>query len=118
MLLQLLYSSNAASISTTIASNSVDGSKLTDNITIAENLVVSGNLTVSGTQTTVNSNEVNIGDAILTLNSDLGSGVAASEDAGISINRGSDADVSFIYDEFREQMVTWLTTTCLWRSNP
>ena len=93
------FSSNAASISTTIASNSVDGSKLTDNITIAKNLVVSGNLTVSGTQTTVNSNEVNIGDAILTLNSDLGSGVAASEDAGISINRGSDSDVSFIYDE-------------------
>ena len=97
------FSSNAASISTTIASNSVDGSKLTDNITIAENLVVSGNLTVSGTQTTVNSNEVNIGDAILTLNSDLGSGVAASEDAGISINRGSDSDVSFIYDESEDR---------------
>ena len=97
------FSSNAASIATTIAANSVDGSKLADNIVISENLTVSGNLVVSGTQTTVNSNDVNIGDAIITLNSDLGGGVAASEDAGITINRGSDTDVSFIYDESEDQ---------------
>lgn len=37
-------------------------------VTISDNVTISGNLTVQGTQTTVDSTEVNIGDAIITLN--------------------------------------------------
>jgi hypothetical protein len=63
-------------------------------------VVIAGDLTVNGTTTTVNSNEVNIGDAIILLNSDeTGS---ASQDAGIEIERGTDANVSFIWDESAE----------------
>ena len=43
---------------------------LPNNVTVGNNLTVTGNLTVSGTTTTVSSNTVNIGDSILTLNSD------------------------------------------------
>lgn len=62
-------------------------------------VVIPGNLTVSGTTTTINSNEVNIGDAIIKLNSDLGASTAPSENAGFEINRGSSANVSLVWDE-------------------
>lgn len=68
------FSSNAASISTTIASNSVDGSKLTDNITIASNLTVSGNthidgnLTVEGATTYLSTSTVYTDDGMMKLN--------------------------------------------------
>ena len=60
-------------------------------------VVIAGDLTVNGTTTTVNSNEVNIGDAIILLNSD--ETAAASANAGIEIERGTDANVSFIWNE-------------------
>jgi len=60
-------------------------------------VVIAGSLTVQGTTTSVNSNEVNIGDAIILLNSDETG--AASQNAGIEIERGTDANVSFIWNE-------------------
>ena len=68
------FSSNAASISTTIAANSVDGNKLTDNITIASNLTVSGNthidgnLTVEGATTYLSTSTVYTDDGMMKLN--------------------------------------------------
>lgn len=66
-------------------------------------IIIPGNLTVSGTTTTINSNEVNIGDAIIKLNSDLGPGTAPSENAGFEINRGSSANVSLLWDETNDR---------------
>jgi hypothetical protein len=66
--------------------------------TVAE-LIITGNLTVNGTTTTVNSNDVNIGDAAIVLNSDLEDTSAPSEDAGFVVNRGSSNDVSVLWDE-------------------
>jgi hypothetical protein len=66
--------------------------------TVAE-LVVTGNLTVNGTTTTVNSNDVNIGDAAILLNSDLADTSAPSEDSGFIVNRGSANNVSVLWDE-------------------
>jgi hypothetical protein len=60
-------------------------------------VVIDGDLTVNGTTTTVNSNEVNIGDSIILLNSDETG--AASQSAGFEIERGTDANVSFIWNE-------------------
>ena len=57
------------------------------------------NLTVTGTTTSVNSTQLVVGDNQIILNSDVASGVAPSEDAGIVINRGSSADVAFLWDE-------------------
>ena len=60
-------------------------------------VVIAGNLTVEGTQTSVNSNEVNIGDAVILLNANEVN--AASLPAGIEIERGTDANVSFLWNE-------------------
>ena len=60
-------------------------------------VVIAGNLTVNGTQTTVNSNTVNIGDAIMTLNSDETG--TPSANAGIEIERGTATNVSLLWNE-------------------
>lgn len=73
------------------------------------NLVVSGNLTVEGTTTTIDSNTVNIGDNILVLNADETG--AASQDAGIEIERGTDDNKKFYWDETNN---IWRTEGGLW----
>ena len=80
----------------------VDGTLTSDditstNISIAGNATITGNLTVQGTTTTIDSNTVNIGDNTLVLNADETG--APSQDAGIEIERGTDTNVSFIWDE-------------------
>lgn len=65
--------------------------------TFSNNVVVTGNLTVNGTTTTVNSNEVNIGDSILVLNSDEAG--TPSENGGIEIERGTSTNATLIWDE-------------------
>lgn len=77
-----------------------DGTNI--NIGSSRNLTVAGNLTVSGTTTTVNSNTVNIGDAMLTLNSDISASTAPSEDAGIEVNRGNATNKKFYWDETKD----------------
>ena len=61
------------------------------------NVTVGGNLTVSGTTTTVNSNEVNIGDNILLLNSDETG--TPSQNAGLEVERGTSTNVSLLWNE-------------------
>ena len=80
----------------------VDGTLSSDDITATDltasgNVTITGNLTVNGTTTTVNSNTVAIGDNILVLNSDETG--AASQDAGIEIERGTDVNVALLWDE-------------------
>ena len=57
-----------------------------------------GNLTVTGTQTVVNSNTIELGDNIITLNSDY-VGASPTENAGIEVNRGTLTDANIIWDE-------------------
>lgn len=57
------------------------------------------NLVVSGTSTTINTEEINLADNIILLNSNY-SGSSPTEDAGIEVERGTvDANVSLIWDE-------------------
>lgn len=58
---------------------------------------IPGNLTVQGTLLTKDSQEVNIGDAIIKLNAEETG--APTEDAGIEIERGTDTNVAFLWDE-------------------
>ena len=80
------FSSNAASVATTIAANSVDGSKLADNITIANNLTVTGNthidgnLTVEGGTTYLSTSTVYTDDGMMKLNAN---NVADATDSGV-----------------------------------
>lgn len=68
-----------------------------NDLDVTGNAVIDGNLTVSGTTTTVNSNTVEIGDSIITLNSDETG--TPSQDAGIEVERGTGANRSLIWDE-------------------
>ena len=74
----------------------VDGS--TGNVTIG------GDLIVQGTTTTVNTEEVNIADNIIVLNSNATG--AATANAGIEIERGDDVNKQFIWDEGNDRWST------------
>jgi hypothetical protein len=63
------------------------------------NVVISGNLTVSGTTTYINTTNLNVGDNIVVLNADVTNVTAPTENAGLEINRGSSANVSFLWNE-------------------
>ena len=61
------------------------------------NLTIRGNLTVEGTTTEINHTELNIADNIITLNSDVTG--TPSENAGIEVERGTEANVQFRWNE-------------------
>ena len=88
------------------ASNAVQIGDSSDTVTIAGNAIVSGNLTVSGTTTSVNSNEVNIGDNVIVLNSDETG--TPSQNAGIEIERGTSTNASILWDESNDYWVSGL----------
>jgi hypothetical protein len=71
-------------------------------VTFSDNVIISGNLTVSGTRTEVNTTQMNVSNTYILLNSDLGSGTAATENAGLIVNRGSEANVYFRWNETNE----------------
>ena len=73
------------------------GTTTSNTVQIAGNTTINGDLTVNGTTTTVNSNVVEIGDSIITLNSDETG--APSQDAGIEIERGTSPNRSLLWDE-------------------
>ena len=64
-----------------------------------DTIVLTGNLIVSGTTTTVNSETINLADNIITLNSNIASNVAPSQNAGLEILRGNESDVLIYWDE-------------------
>jgi hypothetical protein len=67
-------------------------------------ITIQGNLIVTGTTTSINSNEVNIGDSIIRLNSDeLG---APSQNGGFEVERGTETNVSFVWDETADRFTT------------
>lgn len=61
------------------------------------NVYVTGNLIVNGSTTTVNSNVVNVGDSIITLNSDEAG--TPSQNGGIEIERGTSSNKTLIWNE-------------------
>jgi len=60
-------------------------------------LIVSGNLTVSGTTTSINTETLTVDDNIIVLNNNTTG--AASQNAGIEIERGSDTNVLIRWNE-------------------
>lgn len=67
-------------------------------------VTIGGNLTVNGNITYINSNVVEIGDSIILLNRDE-TGVP-SQNAGFEVERGTAANVSFIWNETAEYFST------------
>jgi hypothetical protein len=66
---------------------------------------IAGNLVVQGSTTTVNSETVSVADPFMLLNGDHTG--AASEDVGIEINRGSDTNVKFGWNETTDTFSTF-----------
>lgn len=56
------------------------------------------NIYVRGTQVVIDSNQVNIGDSILTLNADY-SGSAPTENGGFEVQRGTQTNASLVWNE-------------------
>ena len=68
--------------------------------TVSGDLTITGSITVSGTTSYVNTQNLLIGDNILTLNADIPGSVAPSENAGIEVNRGNkNSNAALIWNE-------------------
>ncbi len=78
--------------------NLVTTGTLTAGNAAVNDLSVAGNLTVSGTTTYLNTQTLNVGDNIITLNADY-AGSAPTENAGIEVNRGTLPAVSCRWNE-------------------
>ena len=65
--------------------------------TFSDNVIISGNLTVSGSTTTVNTETILLADNIITLNSNATG--SATENAGIEVERGDDANAELRWNE-------------------
>ena len=74
-----------------------------DGLSVAGNLTVAGNMTVSGSTTTVSSTNTTLADQFI----ELGTGRtgSASGDAGIVIERGSDANAIIGFDESADEFI-------------
>ena len=70
---------------------------VSNDLNVGGDAIITGDLTVSGTTTTINTNELNIGDNILTLNSDETG--TPSQNAGIEVERGTSTNVAVRWNE-------------------
>jgi hypothetical protein len=91
------FTGGTVSDSATVTNNLAVGGSTT----IGSNLTIGGNLTVSGTTTTINTETIDLADNTIVLNSNATG--AATENAGIEIERGDDTNVSFLWDEGTNQ---------------
>jgi hypothetical protein len=76
--------------------------------TITGDLVVTGNLTISGTTTYANTQQLLVGDNLITLNAELPTSVTPVESAGIEINRGN---------TFANSSLLWVESAGKWQAN-
>jgi hypothetical protein len=67
--------------------------------TISGDVNITGSLTVSGPVTYINSNQLNIGDNVINLNADIDPLDNPTENAGINVDRGFEANSVFIWNE-------------------
>src|SRR6056300_75124 len=79
-------------------------------IAASGNATISGNLTVNGTTTTIDSETLTIEDPLLTLAKNNSGGAANTFDQGLFFNRGSDDNVSFLWDESADQFAFAVTS--------
>jgi hypothetical protein len=95
---------------TAIGANSASSGAFTT-LTTSGNATIGGNLTVNGTTTTIDSVTLTIEDPLLTLAKNNSGGDANTYDQGLFMNRGSDDNVSFFWDESADQFVFAVTAS-------
>jgi hypothetical protein len=96
---------NTATAAFTRANNSISANA---GGTITGDLVVTGNLTISGTTTYANTQQLLVGDNLITLNAELPTSVTPVESAGIEINRGN---------TFANSSLLWIESAGKWQAN-
>jgi hypothetical protein len=96
---------NTATAAFTRANNSISANA---GGTITGDLVVTGNLTISGTTTYANTQQLLVGDNLITLNAELPTSVTPIESAGIEINRGN---------TFANSSLLWVESAGKWQAN-
>jgi hypothetical protein len=69
------------------------------NKTFEDNVTIEGNLTVKGEVNFIESNTLNVGDNIITLNADIADDAAPTEDAGIQVKRGTQPTTGIYWRE-------------------
>ena len=82
-----------AEVVRTSTDQTVNGNK-----TFGNNVIVSGNLTVSGSTTTINTQQLNVADNVITVNSDY-TGSSPTEDGGIEVERGTQTNKNLLWKE-------------------
>ena len=90
------YASGTFDVDSTVVRTTGDQTLAGDK-TFTNDTTFNGNVTISGTQTIVNSQITALADSVIELNRDATG--TPSEDAGITVNRGSSADVNLTWDE-------------------
>ena len=80
------------------------------NLTVGGNATVTGNLTVNGSTTTIDSTTLTIEDPMITLAKNNSGGDANTFDQGLFFNRGSLANVSWLWDESADQFAAAVTS--------
>lgn len=80
-----------------VTGNDIKSSSGTPLSLSGDNVTVNGNLTVSGSQTIVNTETISLDDNAIVLNGNASG--TASEDAGLVIERGDDANTALFWDE-------------------
>ena len=96
---------NTATAAFTRANNSISANA---GGTITGDLTVTGNLTISGTTTYANTQQLLVGDNLITLNAELPTSVTPVESAGIEINRGN---------TFANASLLWVESAGKWQAN-
>ena len=95
---------------TTAAAGSFTTLAASSNLTVGGNATVTGDLTVDGTTTTIDSVTLTIEDPLLELAKNNSGGSANTFDQGLFMNRGSDDNVSFFWDESADEFVFAVTS--------
>lgn len=91
-------SANAVAVDSTVVRTSGDQTIGGDK-TFSDNVVVGGNLTVNGTVTTINTEQIDLADNIININSDIDGATDPTQDAGIIVNRGNEVESELIWNE-------------------
>ena len=94
----------------TLTPNGTGVVAVSSGMTVGGNATVTGNLTVNGTTTTIDSETLTIEDPLLQLAKNNSGGAANSFDQGLFMNRGSDDNVSFIWDESADEFAFAITS--------
>ena len=105
---------SGASAAVILAANTTGGVKVNKfaaggDATFSANVTIDGSLFVDGALTYVNATNLSVSDPLITLSAN-GDSVAPTHDQGLMVNRGTSANVAFVWDESEDEFAFIQTT--------